>query len=122
MAKVFRINGFDRKKKLLVEKIQNKGCFVTYKTPVAISIADFDARLNGELVPKTIHITGAMGIGSTLHLYPVEDLGSIGLCTSDLYDGDDMTKLLDAIDNNGTCMGDLNDGDDKEKYLGKFVK
>ena len=97
-AKVFRINGFDRKKKLLIEKIESKGGFVMYKEPVAISIADFDGRLNGDLIEKTVHINGAATcFGTSLRLSPVEDL-ELGLCMADLFDGDDFIKLADAIE------------------------
>ena len=64
---------------------------------VKIKIADFDGRLRGELVPKIVHIICMTGIApTTLKLLPVEEL-ELGLLTSDLYDGDDMVKLADAI-------------------------
>lgn len=96
-AKVFRINGFDAKKKALVAKICEHGGVVVLNNPVEIKIADFDGRLHGELVPKTVHIRCMVGIApTTLKLQPVEEL-ELGLMTSDLYDGNDMVKLADAI-------------------------
>ena len=97
MAKVFRQNGFETKKKALVAKICEKGGWAIFNNPVEIKIADFEGRLRGELVPKTVHIRSMFAIApSTLKVQAVEDL-QYGVCISDLYDGDDMVKLADAL-------------------------
>lgn len=96
MAKVFRINNFEAKKKALVQKICENGGFAFFNNPIEIKIADFSGRLNGDLIPQTVHIKSLLVVGGALKLRAVEDL-ELGVMVSDLYDGNDMVKLMNAI-------------------------
>lgn len=97
MTKVLRKNSFERKRKELVQKLDEKGGIFAFKTPIEIHISDFQARLRGELVEVPVHIDSMLLVdGKSLKFHCCEDL-KYGICLADFFDGNDFEKIANAM-------------------------